>query len=405
MKIAAIVAEYNPFHNGHKYQIDKAREILGEDTAIVVVMSGNYTQRGELAICDKLIRAKSAVNCGVDLVLELPHPYSMSSAEFFAKSAIHIIEKIGVADYLVFGTEDSAIEEIKDYVDLTESDEFKALYQRLSSDKEFADLGYPKLCEITASKLNPAINAKKFSSPNNILAVEYIRALKKECSHIIPLPITRKGAGYNDNLIEGTMFQSASAIRSLITDGDISALKYIPEGARNIYSSALSSKKMPSSEDRLSTALITNLRLNPPSFSGEIHDASGGLYNRLYKLSFKANSIQSLTSAAETKKYTKARIRRAIWNTFFGVTSSEVRTLPAFTQILAMNSVGRQVLKRIPKTADFHVFTKPSRSSSLPEHIIEAKARADRADSVYGLSLEDPNNGSFYLTMTPYVKE
>ncbi|MBO5909310.1 MAG: nucleotidyltransferase family protein, partial [Clostridia bacterium] len=93
MKIAAVIAEYNPFHNGHKYQIDKAKQLLGDDTAIVAVMSGNFTQRGELAIADKAVRAEAALECGVDLVLELPHPYSMSSAEFFAKSGVHIIEK------------------------------------------------------------------------------------------------------------------------------------------------------------------------------------------------------------------------------------------------------------------------------------------------------------------------
>ena len=105
MKTAAIICEYNPFHNGHKYQIDKAREILGEDTRIIAVMSGNFTQRGEVALTDKSIRAKAAVLSGVNLVLELPFPYSMSSAEFFACSGVDIINKLGCVDYLVFGCE------------------------------------------------------------------------------------------------------------------------------------------------------------------------------------------------------------------------------------------------------------------------------------------------------------
>ena len=111
MKIAAIITEYNPFHNGHQYQIDKTRELLGEDVAIIAIMSGNFTQRGDLAIADKTIRAKAAVECGVNLVLELPFPFSLSSAEFFAKSAVSIIDRLGVVDYICFGceTDDKAV--------------------------------------------------------------------------------------------------------------------------------------------------------------------------------------------------------------------------------------------------------------------------------------------------------
>ena len=109
MKVAAIISEYNPFHLGHKYQIDKLREILGDDTAVIAIMSGNFTQRGDIAVCDKTIRAMSAVNCGVNLVLELPFPFSMSSAEFFAKSGVRIANEIGIVDYLVFGSENGDI--------------------------------------------------------------------------------------------------------------------------------------------------------------------------------------------------------------------------------------------------------------------------------------------------------
>ena len=113
MKIAAIIAEYNPFHNGHKYQLDKLRELLGEDTAIISVMSGNYVQRGEIAIADKTVRARAAVDAGVNLVLELPFPYSMASAEFFASAGVHIITSLGIVDYLVFGSESGDIDKLK----------------------------------------------------------------------------------------------------------------------------------------------------------------------------------------------------------------------------------------------------------------------------------------------------
>ena len=114
MKVVAIITEYNPFHNGHQYQIDAIRSVMGEDTAVIAIMSGNFTQRGEIAIADKTVRAKAAVECGINLVLELPFPFSMSSAELFAKSGVHIANALGVVDYLVFGSESGNIVELSD---------------------------------------------------------------------------------------------------------------------------------------------------------------------------------------------------------------------------------------------------------------------------------------------------
>ena len=404
MKICAIVAEYNPFHNGHKYQIDKTREILGEDTAIVAIMSGNYTQRGELAVCDKLERAKAAVESGVDLVLELPFPYSISSAEFFASAAIQIIDKLGVCDHIVFGTENCSSEEILEYTKIIEGEEFNKVFDEISALRENADCGYPRLSEMTLTKIGRPDLATKLLSSNNILATEYIKAIGKYNVSITPLTINRSGAGYNDSFISGERLQSASAIRALLDDGDLSALDYVPFSAKEAFLKAIESKKMPSSDKKMSGAVISNLRLNSPDSECDIHDATGGLYNRLSRLSLEATDIQSLTALAETKKYTRARIRRAIWNTFFGVTSSEVRSAPLFTQILAMNGVGRRVLKRIPKRTDFHIFTKPTSTASVDKQILLQKSRSDRADKVYGLSLEEPLDGSYFLKMTPFVK-
>ena len=134
MKLAAIIAEYNPFHNGHKYQIDEARKLLGEDTAIIAIMSGNYTQRGEIAIADKTARAKLAVLEEVNLVLELPFPFSSATAEIFAKSGVHIANSIG-ADYLIFGSECGQIETISKAAEIVTSDEFSNLYEILRNDK------------------------------------------------------------------------------------------------------------------------------------------------------------------------------------------------------------------------------------------------------------------------------
>ncbi len=405
MKIAAIIAEYNPFHSGHKYQLDAIRECLGEDTAIIAIMSGNFTQRSEPAIADKTVRARAAVECGVNLVLELPFPFSMSSAELFAKSGVRIANALGVVDYLVFGSESGDISELSDLSDVMMSEEYSLILDALSTDPEYKEYGYPELCSIALNRLYGKDISRDFYSPNNILAIEYIKALKSENSNIIPYTIKREGAGYLDSLDDDKEFQSATAIRGKMLEKSDSAFDYVPNCAKKVFEEAMHLGKMPADSTRLDLAVISSLRLNSPSEWVEIHDAGGGLYNRLCDLSAEATSISSLVSLAETKKYTKARIRRAIWNTYFGVTSSEVKALPPYTQVLAMDTVGQSILKRIKKMSDFPVITKPSSYRDYDFDVILEKELSNKADSIYGLTLDVPNSGRFALKFTPYVKK
>ncbi len=404
MKIAAVIAEYNPFHLGHKYQVDAIRERLGKDTAVVAIMSGNFTQRGELAIADKTVRAAAAVECGVNLVLELPFPFSMSSAEFFAKSGVRIANALGVVDYLVFGSESGDISELSNIADIMMSEEYSLTLDSLRSTYEYKEYGYPELCSIAMNKIYGKDISRDFYSPNNILAIEYIKALKSENSTIIPCTIKREGAGYHDSHDDKQEFQSATSIREAILAKSHSAFEYIPENAKKLFAETILEGKMPSDTTRLDLAVISSLRLNSPSDWVDIHDAGGGLYNRLCDISKEATSISSLVSLAETKKYTKSRIRRAIWNTYFGVTSSEVKALPHYTQVLAMDSIGQSILRNIKKMSDFPVITKPSSYRDYDFDVISEKELSNKADSVYGLTLDVPNSGRFALKFTPYVK-
>lgn len=404
MKVAAIISEYNPFHNGHKYQIDKIREELGDDTAIIAIMSGNYTQRGETAITDKTIRAKAACDCGVNLVLELPFPFCSSSAEFFASAGVRIAESISIVDYLAFGSESGDISLLSDVADIMSSEEYILQLETISSDKKYKTLGYPELCEAAVSiiygnKLN------NLFTPNNILAIEYLKALKKEKSQIIPYTVKRESTDHDSALQSGSQIQSASAIRTEISENNFSALDYIPNIAKDTFFKAIEEGKMPSDMSKLDTAIISSLRLNSPSNTVDIHDAAGGLYNRLCTLSTKVTSISSLMSETETKKYTKARIRRVILNTYFGVTSSDVRMLPVYTQVLAMDTVGMSLLKRIKKATDFPVITKPSSFKDYSADVIRQASLSHKADSIYGLTLKTPYSGEYPLTFTPYVKK
>ncbi len=401
MKTAAIITEYNPFHNGHEYQIKKIRELLGEDTAVIAVMSGNFTQRGELAITDKSYRARVAVECGVNLVLELPFPYSISSAEFFAKSGVFIADSLGIVDYLVFGSECGDTKLISEIAENMLSEKF---IEAVKSEENNA-LGYPQICEKAYSELFGEGLSREFFTPNNILGIEYIKALISSNSKMIPLTIMREGADYNSPYTEGTKYQSASAIREMIFHNQVSAFDYIPKNAKSIYEEATAKGAMPSNIAKLDTAVISNFRLNSPKAECKIHDAGGGLYNRLYENSMTETNIFSLVSKTETKKYTKARIRRAVWNSYFGVTSSVVKEPPAYTQVLAMDSVGRSLLKRLKKTASLQIITKPASYRGGSPAVIMQKEFSNRADSVFDLALNLPISGDFAITFTPYVKK
>ena len=405
MKVAGIISEYNPFHLGHEYQVKKLREMLGEDTAVVAIMSGNYTQRGEIAIADKTVRAEAACMCGVNLVLELPFPYSMSSAEFFAKSGVKILNEIGVVDYLVFGSESGNIRKLSDIAAIMSSDEYNLTLETLASSNEYKNSGYPELCQIALSKVYGKEIPRDFFTPNNILGIEYIKAILSLGSSIKPITVMREGAGYLDIINPMTEFQSASAIREELAANNLSALDFVPENAKKVFIKAIDEGKMPSDASRLDLSVITNLRLNSLEADNDIHDATGGLYNRICDASAEATSISSLMAMADTKKFTKARIRRAIWNIYFGVTSSDVRALPSYTQVLAMDEVGRAVLKRIKKMSSFPVVTKPSSYREFGNEVIKQKELANRADSIFGLALKNANSGRFPLTFTPYVKD
>ena len=405
MKIAAIIAEYNPFHNGHKYQIDTIRETLGQDTAIVAIMSGNFTQRGELAIADKTVRAEAAVMSGVNLVLELPFPYSMASAEFFASAGVHIAHKIGTVDYLIFGSELGDGAELSEIASNLASDEFSAALRELSASDEYKSCGYPELCEVAYRRTFDADVSSDIFSPNNILALEYIKSLKRESSDIRPITIKRTGAGYSDSFIHGETFQSATAIRELMTSGDNTAFDYMPKSAENAFSRALLSGTAPTNTALLDSAVISHFRMSSPGVTPDIQDAAGGLYNRLCELSAQTNSISALIAAASTKKYTTARIRRALWYSYFGVTSSDVRTPPCYTQVLAMDSVGRAVLKEIKRVSDFPVITKPASYRECTPEVIYQKELALRAESVFCLARKEPLCGSFPVKFTPFVKK
>lgn len=403
MKTVAIICEYNPFHIGHLYQVSEIRKEFGNDTNIIAIMSGNFTQRGETAIADKGLRARCAVECGINLVLELPFPYSSSSAEIFARSALRIAENLGCVDILSFGSESGDLEELKIAAEYMLDEEFESILGDIISSKDTRSLGYPEAMELALKKVSQE-KCPTFS-PNNILAIEYIKALKSSKSKIAPHTIKRCGAGYSEEGIVDGEFQSATAIRNALKQKDISALEYVPNITKNILMDAFVEGAFPCDYDKLSTAIISSFRLNSPEDPESISDAQGGLYNRLKEKSLEANNTEELLAYAEAKGYTRARIRRTILSSFVGVTSSDVKEFPMYTQILALDDKGRAILKGMTPPSDFFVITKPSSTDALSDQARRQKALADKADSVFQLTKPIPPSGGFGLRYTPFVKK
>ena len=401
MPTVAIIAEYNPFHKGHEHQIKKIREMLGEDTRIIAIMSGNAVQRGDIAILDKYTRAECAVLSGVNLVLELPFPFCSASAELFAASGVKIADSLGVVDYLAFGSESGDIDELTKIADIMNGDTFKGTFAEISADNRHLCAGYPELIEEAYKRATGRTSAPL--SPNNILGVEYIKQLKAINSKITPITIKREGAHFNEENITGTGFESATAIRALGKRDPASCLELIPNSSRDTVAAAISEGLFPASIDNLSSTIIPSLLLNSPVSSDEIHDATGGLYNRLIASARRSVTISELVSLSETKRYTNARIRRALLFSYLGVTSSKVKALPAYTQVLASDKVGFAILARARKSSAIPILTKPTDTDKLGKEAMDQKALCDRVDILFGFATEKRRGAQRMLSRTPYV--
>lgn len=397
MKNVAIVSEYNPFHRGHAYQIQKIRDEFGADTRIIAIMGGHFTQRGEVAVADKYLRARAAVDTGISLVLELPFPYSSASAEVFAKGAVSIADALGGIDILSFGSECGDVERLSRVAGRINSKDFQEAFEKANSKD-----GYARAMEQTYITLYGTEDAQVLSSPNNILAISYLRALDDLKSEIKPHTVRRAGS-YAD-LSMSAPFPSAAAIRSaLSTDGFASVRDAFPEQTKSLWENAYEKQLFPTDPLRLSNALLAFLRIYP-SQRKPIAEASDGLAERLCRLSHTVGSMAELYEAAATKHYTNARIRRAAWNLFFEVTSFEEKRPPLYTQLLAMDADGRNFLSEIRRRKRIPILTKPADYTQLPA---EARAQAEksfRADSIFSLALPLSPSADAFLRCTPYYK-
>ena len=368
------------------YQIEKTKEITDCEN-IVAVMSGNFVQRGSAAICDKWARAEMAVKNGVNLVIELPSAYSCQTAEIFAKGAIEILNALNIVDGISFGVENDNKEEIIKTATVlnNETSEFKEeLNKQLS-----LGIGYPKARQ-TALKAVYGIDLT--DSPNNILAVEYVRQLQKLGSNIDIVPIKRKGS-FHDK--EG----SASYIRELIKEGrDFS--DFVPENVAEIVKRETDNGTMPVLDSAFSQALLYKLRTVSPKELKNIADMAEGLENRIIAEGAKQSDIETLVSAVSTKRYSNARIRRILQNVLLGITKEETAKSPSYIKVLGADKKGFAMLKEIKDKCSLPIIVKTADGKDLPELQKEIQR-----SSVYSLGYKnkDVSLSSQEYTMGPYI--
>lgn len=346
MNVCGVVCEFNPFHNGHKYLIDILKNEYGFD-AVVGVMSGNYMQRGDIAIFDKNIRAAAALKCGMDLVLELPAVHAVQTAERFARNAVYVLDSLGVIDGLAFGTEAADTELLKKTAELLafEPPRFKdALKSELDFGKPFFTARAVAVGRILGGRA-----AELISGPNNILAVEYIKALLRFESGMKPIAVKRHVSEHNDSVIDGR-FASASAVRRALLSGDGTALNAVPENLDRLYRNAGLHDI-----ENLGAAIISKLLLSSPSELKNIADVGEGLENKLIAAARRSRSFSELCDNIKSKRYAHSRIRRIALSAFLGITRADAAAPPKYIKVLDFNDRGRGLLHAAKKTASLPV--------------------------------------------------
>lgn len=367
--ITGIIAEYNPFHNGHAYQIEQARLLTGCDF-LVVVMSGDYVQRGAPAVFDKYTRTRMALACGADLVLELPVACSCASAEFFASGAVSLLDGLGCVDFLCFGSESGNLQSLMEPARILakESPVFQEALRRGLS----LGLSFPAARKeaFRACASNPDI----LDLPNNILGIEYLKALLQRESIIKPVTIKREGQGYHDTLLDSG-FASASGIRRFLKqeEAPLSALpalkESLPDPVMEVLTDTLA-HTLPVWEEDFSMLLRYELLRQSASDLTRYADISPDLGRRLKNCADKFSSFSEFVALVKTKDVTYTRITRALFHILLNLTGEDTRNSVAmpYARILGFRKDHSRILGLlkensripiIPKAADYKTYLTP----------------------------------------------
>ena len=425
MNVCGIVAEYNPFHRGHAHQIAETRRILGPECVIVCVMSGEWTQRGSPAVFSKHARAEAAVRCGADLVLELPLPWSMAPAETFARGGVGLLLAAG-AHYLSFGSECGDIDALRETAALLGRPELNALLRAGVKAGEPWAAARQKAAETLAGKPLPLLR-----SPNDILALEYIKAIQAHNAPMEPLAIPRRGAGhdaldaehaaiprqpdgyarrgdpvwspaklvdagrraaegggpYMIDPSEFVEYPSAAYLRERLAAGaDVSEL--LPAGAAAVFAREFVAGRGPVLPEKLDAALLSRLRALTPEALKAAPEVGEGLENRLMKAADEP-SLAAAVAAAATKRYPDARLRRALTASALGLRAGDAAGEVPYLRVLAANAAGRAQLAQLRESCPLPIVTKPAAARALPGEAGRVFALCARAADLWRLACPD----------------
>lgn len=376
MKAVGIVAEYNPFHGGHQYQIRKIREICGADTPVVAVMSGDFVQRGAAASYDKFTRAAAAVRGGVSLVIELPLPWSLSSAEGFARGGVGLLGAAGVIDALSFGSESGDLLPLQKTAAVLDTPEFTdALKAALTGGTPFA------AARARAARALLGDAAAVLDTPNDLLAVEYLRAAAKLGYTFNYIPIRRESSVHDS-------VGSASELRALLRAGE-SLSGRVPDEAWDVFRRADEAGRGFVSPESLRTAVVSRLREKTPEDFAAVPDAAEGLHFRLYEAARRGTSAEEIADLAKSKRYAHARLRRMVMCAVLGVRAGDAGGVPPYIRVLAFDACGAALLREMKTRAALPVIVKSARVRDENEAVRRVFDLGSRAHDLYVLGWEN----------------
>ena len=379
MKTAVITAEYNPFHKGHRWQLEQVRAAGASHVA--VVMSPDFTQRGTPAIFPKRLRAQAALQNGADLVLELPVCYALAGAQRFAFGAVQLAAAMGCVDLLAFGAEDADLVQLRQACTALQQEEVnQTIRQLLPSGITFA-----KARERAVAAVYGEETALLLQKPNNILAIEYLCQLEKlPDAHIQPLALGRIGNTHDGEPVGE--FASASFLRGLMLEGRWEqAQQYLPQNVWQLYRQAQQDGQFADLQlgER---AVLSALRRMEQKEMAQLADLSEGLENRLYRASREACSLEQLYAAVKSKRYPLARVRRLVMNAFLRLPAQMQMLPPPYLRVLGMNERGKQILSAMKKIASLPVSTslmKLARSTQAARQWAQVEAAACDQYSIF----------------------
>lgn len=375
MRTIGIVAEYNPFHSGHKHHLQALRQAFGRDCPVVCAMSGNWVQRGDAALADKWTRTQLALEQGIDLVLELPTLWATSSAETFALGGVGLLAATGVVDTLSFGSEAGDLAPLRRVADCLRSPQWQGLL-RQGLDR---GLSFPAARQQAAnSLLGDTADCLRF--PNNNLGVEYLRAIQALKSPLVPHTIPRLGTGHDQTPVGGACHVSASYLREKLLGEDAEDLSpYLSPGEVSRL------QEDPASLSFCTQGVLARLRTMEEADFARLPDCSEGLSYRLFHAVWEASSLPALYEAAKSKRYPLSRIRRLVLWAFLGLQEEDRPPSLPYLRVLGFGPRGQQLLRQMKAQATLPVVVKPAHIRKLPLEAQQVFRLEARCTALYDL--------------------